>query len=60
MTRSETRDQIVDYLRAHPGSTAGDVADALGLKRHSTSTRLSQLAKAGEIAKAQRGYSAAK
>jgi CRP-like cAMP-binding protein len=55
-SRGETRARIVDYVQAHPGSTAGDVARALGLNRQSTSTRLTQLAKAGEIAKAKRGY----
>jgi CRP-like cAMP-binding protein len=58
--RGETRRRIVRYLRANPGSTAGDVAHALGLNRRSTSTRLTQLVKAGEIIKAERGYSAAK
>lgn len=50
--------RLIEYLKANPGSTAGDVAKALGLKRNSTSTRLAQLAKAGEITKAKRGYSA--
>jgi predicted transcriptional regulator len=58
--RGETRRRIVGYLRANPGSTAGDVAHALGLNRRSTSTRLTQLAKAGDIMKAERGYSPAK
>lgn len=53
-----SRDQLIDHLRAHPGSTAGDVARALGLKRTSVSTRLAQLAKAGELTKAERGYAA--
>jgi hypothetical protein len=55
--RGRTREQLVDYVRAHPGSTAGEVAEALGLKRSSVSTRLTQLAKSGELAKAARGYS---
>jgi hypothetical protein len=53
-----TRDQLIDHVRAHPGSTAGDVAKALGLKRASVATRLAQLAKAGELRKAVRGYAA--
>jgi DNA-binding IclR family transcriptional regulator len=53
-----SREQLIEYLRAHPGSTAGDVASALGLKRTSVSTRLAQLAKAGELTKAERGYAA--
>jgi DNA-binding transcriptional ArsR family regulator len=53
-----SREQLIEHLRAHPGSTAGDVASALGLKRTSVSTRLAQLAKAGELTKAERGYAA--
>ena len=56
--RGQSRDQIIEYVRAHPGSTAGDVATALGRKRNSVSTQLTQLAKAGALAKADRGYSA--
>ena len=56
--RGQSREQIIEYVRAHPGSTAGDVAKALGLKRNSVSTQLSQLAKAGAVTKAARGYSA--
>jgi predicted transcriptional regulator len=57
--RGHTGQRIIEYVKANPGSTASDVAKALGLKRQSTSTRLTQLAKAGEITKAKRGYSAA-
>jgi hypothetical protein len=53
-----SREQLIEHLRAHPGSTASDVARALGLKRTSVSTRLAQLAKAGELTKAERGYAA--
>ena len=56
--RGQSREQIIEYVRAHPGSTAGDVAKALGRKRNSVSTQLTQLARAGAIAKADRGYSA--
>ena len=56
--RGQSREQIIEYVRAHPGSTAGDVATALGRKRNSVSTQLTQLAKAGALAKADRGYSA--
>jgi hypothetical protein len=56
--RGQTREMLIAHVRAHPGSTAGDVAEALGLKRNSVSTQLTQLAKAGAIAKAARGYSA--
>ena len=54
--RGDVTARIVTYLNANPGSTAGDVAKALGLKPNSTSTRLSQMAKGGEVKKAKRGY----
>jgi predicted transcriptional regulator len=57
--RGQTRQRVIEYVRAHPGSTAGHVATALGLNRNSVATRLAQLAKSGELAKAARGYSAA-
>ena len=50
---------VIEYVAANPGSTAGDVAKALGLNRNSVATRLTQLAKRGELVKARRGYSAA-
>jgi DNA-binding transcriptional ArsR family regulator len=56
--QSRTREQLVEYLREHRGSTAGDVAKALNLNRNSIATRLAQLAKAGLIEKEERGYSA--
>jgi CRP-like cAMP-binding protein len=56
--RGQTRELLIEHLRANPGSTAGDVATALGLKRGSVSTRLAQLARSGEVTKAARGYSA--
>jgi predicted transcriptional regulator len=56
--QSDTRARIVEYLAKHPGSTAGDIAKGLNLKRNSVSTRLTQMAKAGEIKKADRGYTA--
>jgi hypothetical protein len=55
-----SREQLIEHLRANPGSTAGDVARALGLKRTSVATRLAQLAKSGELTKAERGYAAPK
>ena len=58
-TRSRQVDvkaSIIAFLTQHPGSTAGDVAKGLNLNRGSTSTRLTQLAKAGEIRKVSRGY----
>jgi predicted transcriptional regulator len=55
--RDEVRQQVVDYVTANPGSTAGDVAKALGLNRNLVATRLAQLAKAGALEKSARGYS---
>jgi hypothetical protein len=56
--RGQTRQQVIEYVRAHPASTAGDVAKALRLNRNSVATRLAQLAKSGELSKAARGYAA--
>jgi DNA-binding MarR family transcriptional regulator len=52
------RARVVEYVAENPGSTARDVAKALGLNRNSVTTRLTQLSKAGHLVKAQRGYSA--
>jgi hypothetical protein len=49
---------IVEYVAGNPGSTARGVAGALGLKRSSVATRLTGLAKRGDLVKAPRGYSA--
>jgi DNA-binding MarR family transcriptional regulator len=54
--QGDTEASIIDFLAKHPGSTAGDVAKGLTLNPGSTSSRLTQLAKAGEIKKASRGY----
>jgi predicted transcriptional regulator len=54
--QGDTKASIIDFLAQHPGSTAGDLAKGLNLNPGSASTRLSQLAKAGEIKKASRGY----
>ena len=45
----DTKARIIDFLARHPGSTAGEVAKGLNLNPASTSSRLPQLAKAGEI-----------
>jgi hypothetical protein len=57
--RGDIRARVVDYVAANPGSTASDVAKALGLNRNSVATRLTQLSKRGDLVKARRGYSAA-
>ena len=54
--RGDTKTRIIEFLEKHPGSTAGEVARGLNLNRGSISTRLTQLAKRGEIRKAERGY----
>ena len=54
--RVDVKPLIIEFLAEHPGSTAGDVAKGLSLNRGSVSTRLTALAKAGEIRKASRGY----
>jgi len=55
--RSDTKASIIEFLVQHPGSTAGDLAKGLNLNPGSVSTRLTQLAKAGDVKKASRGYS---
>ncbi len=54
--KGDPKESIFEFLAKHPGSTAGDVAKGLNLNRGSVSSRLTQLAKAGEIKKADRGY----
>jgi hypothetical protein len=54
--RGDIKGQIVAHLKSHPESTAGDVAKAINANRNTTATRLSQMVKEGEIAKASKGY----
>jgi hypothetical protein len=54
--KGDVAGRIIDYLKDHPQSTAGDVAKALNANRNTTATRLSQMAKTGEITKAPKGY----
>jgi hypothetical protein len=54
----DIKPRIIEFLAKHPGSTARDVATGLDLNRGSVSTRLTQLAKSGDIKKADRGYAA--
>ena len=56
--RAGVRARVIEFVASNPGATAGDVAKALGLNRNSVATRLAQLAKSGELAKAERGYTA--
>jgi predicted transcriptional regulator len=55
--QGDIKASIIEFLAKHPGSTAGDIAKALNLNPGSVSTRLTQLAKTGQIQKASRGYS---
>ena len=55
--QSDTKASIIEFLAKHPGSTAGDIAEALNLNSGSVATRLTQLAKTGQIQKASRGHS---
>ena len=48
--------RIIDFLKDHPNSTAGDVAKGLNANRNTIATRLSQMVKTGEIKKASKGY----
>jgi Winged helix-turn-helix DNA-binding len=56
--QGDTTASMIEFLGQHPSSTAGDLAKGLNLNPGSVASRLSQLAKAGEIKKASRGYSA--
>jgi hypothetical protein len=47
---------IVDFLAHHPGSTSGDLAKGLNLNPGGVASRLTQLARTGEIRKASHGY----
>ena len=51
-----TRHAVLAALAGGSAMTAGEVATATGLGRASVSSTLSQLAKAGELRKAARGY----
>jgi MarR family len=53
--QSDTEARIIDFLTQHPGSTVGDLAKGLNLDPESVSTRLTHLAKTGEIKKTPHG-----
>jgi hypothetical protein len=55
--QGDTEASVIDFLAQHPGSTAGDLAKGLNLNPGSVSSRLTQLAKTGQIKKASHGYS---
>ena len=54
--QSDVAARIIDFLKDHPNSTAGDVAKGLNANRNTIATRLSQMVNAGEIKKASKGY----
>ena len=54
--KGDTRERIFEFLAKQPGSTAGEVAKGLNLDRESVAAKLTQLAKLGEIEKADHGY----
>jgi hypothetical protein len=56
--QGDVKGQILKYLAGHPESTAGDVAKAVSGNRNTISTRLSKMARDGEIVKADKGYAA--
>ena len=49
--QNDIKASIIEFLAKHPSSTAGDIAKALNLNPGSVSTRLTQLAKTGQIQK---------
>ncbi|HMJ33372.1 MAG TPA: hypothetical protein VK501_05620 [Baekduia sp.] len=53
-----SRERIIEFVRAQGPATAGEVATGLNLNRNSVATRLTQMARAGELEKAERGYAA--
>jgi chromosome segregation ATPase len=54
--RGATKDAILDYLRDHPNSSAGDVADGLGAEsKGSIATRLQKMSSDGVILKTGAG-----
>jgi predicted HTH transcriptional regulator len=54
--KGDITQRIIDYLKDHPQSTAGEVAKGLNANRNTVATRLSKMAKDGQVTKASRGY----
>jgi predicted metal-dependent hydrolase len=55
--KRDLESEILAHLAKHPKSTAGDVAKGLDANRNSVAAKLNQLMKAGQLVKADRGYS---
>jgi Fic family protein len=56
--KGDIAERIIEYLKDHPQSTAGEVAKGLNANRNTIATRLSRMVKEGEITKASKGYTA--
>ncbi|WP_372790056.1 helix-turn-helix domain-containing protein [Paraconexibacter sp.] len=54
--KRDTGGEILEFLAEHPGSTAGEVAKGIDLSRSSAAAKLTQMTKAGDLAKLDRGY----
>lgn len=48
--------EVVDYLRTHPGSTAGDIARGLDVSASTASAKIKHLTQVGQVVKVKRGY----
>jgi DNA-binding transcriptional ArsR family regulator len=54
--RGQNKAKILESLKGHGPMTASEIAKATGIPRATVSTTLTKLAKTGELAKAERGY----
>lgn len=48
--------EVIDFLRSHPGSTAGDIARGLDVSAGTVSAKIKHLTQVGQVVKAKRGY----
>ncbi len=48
--------EVVDFLRTHPGSTAGDIARGLDANASTVSAKIKHLTQIGQVVKVKRGY----
>ncbi len=53
--RGENKAKVLEALKAGP-MTAGEIAEVTGIAAGTVSTMLNKMAKSGELAKAERGY----
>jgi predicted transcriptional regulator len=54
--KPDTKSSVLEFLAAHPGSTAGEVAKGIDVNRSTVSSSLAQLSTLGRIQKVERGY----